>query len=167
MVYKQIKIDITQKQVAQALAGKPIRFTKAQLGKGHPISLHPANRSIVEKAVLAGRGCCLTISPGEIHATNEDMGGNGIFGDIWKGLKSAYKWTKKNVIDTPIYQATVKPLVRKAVDFGATALSGLAPEAAPFINMAKEELGKKTGAFGVRNKANRVARLKAAGLYLS
>lgn len=167
MVYKQVKIDITKPQVAKALAGKPIRFTKAQLGKGHPISLHPANVSIVEKAVLAGRGCCLTISPGEIHATNEDMGGNGIFGDIWKGLKSGYSWAKKNIIDTPIYQQTVKPLVRKAVDTGVLALSAAVPEAAPFAKMAADQLGQKTGAFGVRNKAQRVARLKAAGLYLS
>lgn len=168
MVYKPTKIDITVKQLEQALGGKSIRLSANQLGKGPTmISLHPANRSIVEKAALKGRGAVITLSPGELMATHEDCGGQGLFGDIWKGLKSGYKWTKKNIIDTPIYQQTVKPLVRKAVDMGATALSGFAPEATPFINAAKEELGKKTGAFGVRNKANRVARLKAAGLYLS
>lgn len=170
MVYKPTRIDITAKQIQQALKGKPIRFTSEQLNKGKSyISLHPANRTIVEKSVLKGKGCCITLAPGELLATHEDMGGEGIFGDIWKGLKSGYKWAKKNVIDTDIYQKAVKPLVRKAVDTGISALSGMAPDAAPFLNMAKEELGKKTGAFGVkgRTKASRVAQLKACGLYLS
>ena len=169
MVYKQTKIDITRAQLSKALQGKPVRFTKEQFGKGTSmLSLHPANRKIVERAAMKGTGCVLTLSPGELLATYEDMSGYGLFQDILKGLNSGYKWTKKNIIDTPIYQATVKPLVRKAVDLGANALSGFVPEAAPFVNMAKEELGKKTGAFGLRRtKAQRHKLLMGKGLYLS
>jgi len=169
MVYKQIKINITRDQLSKALNGKPVRFSASQIGNGpNYLSLHPANVKIVEKSAMKGSGCCLTLAPGELMATAEDMGGEGIFSDIWKGLKSGYKWAKKNIIDTPIYQSTLKPLVRGAVDTGATALSAFAPQFAPVIHAAKNEIGKKTGAFGMRKtKAQKRALLQGKGLYLS
>lgn len=101
MVYKQIKINITRPQLQKALNGKPVQFNASQIGSGsNYLSLHPANVKIVEKAAMKGSGCVVHLAPGELMATAEDMEGNGIFGDIWKGLKTGYKWTKKNVIDT-------------------------------------------------------------------
>jgi hypothetical protein len=170
MVYKQVKVNITKPQLYKALNGKPVRFSANQIGVGeHYLSLHPANVKLVEKAALKGKGVVINISEGELLSTCEDMQGKGFFGDIWKGLKSAYNWTKKHIIDTPIYQSTVKPLVRGLVDTGATALSAYVPQAAPAIMMAKNELGKQTGAFGLKKgtKAQKKAILQAKGLYLS
>jgi hypothetical protein len=170
MVYKQIKIDITRPQLQKALNGKPVQFSASQIGSGsNYLSLHPANVKLVEKAVMKGTGVVLNIAPGELMATAEDMKGEGIFGDIWKGLKSGYKWVKKNIIDTPLYQNTIKPLVRQAVNTGATALKGMAPQLAPAIDVGVEQIGKKTGAFGVpkRSKTQKKAMLEARGLYLS
>lgn len=169
MVYKQIKINITREQLQKAIKGKPVSFKKEQIGSGTSyLSLHPANVKIVEKSVMKGTGCVLHLAPGELLATHEDMNGEGIFGDIWKGLKSGYKWVKNNIVDTPLYQQTIKPLVRKAVDLGANALSGFAPELSPAIQMAKNEIGNRTGAFGIRKtKTQKKAMLQARGLYLS
>jgi hypothetical protein len=172
MTYKQIKINITKEQLKKALNGKPVQFKASQLGVGDSyLSLHPANVQKVEKSVMAGRGCCLNLSEGELLSTAEDMGGEGLFGDIWKGLKSGYKWTKKNVIDTPLYQEIVKPLVRGAVDIGETALTTALPSSKSFVRGIKDKISKETGAFGVKGvrktKAQKKALLAGKGLYLS
>lgn len=172
MVYKQLKINITRAQLQKALNGKPIQLSHSQLGEGQSyLSLHPANVKIVEKAAMKGKGCIIHMSPGELMSTAEDMGGEGIFGDIWKGLKSGYKWVKKNVIDSEIYQKALKPLVRQAVNAGSQALKGIAPQLAPAIDMGVAEIGKQTGAFGVKrgqkSKAQKKQILQAKGLYLS
>jgi len=175
MVYKQIKIDITRPQLYKAMKGKPIQISSAQIGRGNSyLSLHPANAKLVEKAVMKGSGCVLNLTEGELMATAEDMGGEGIFGDIWKGLKSGYKWAKKNVIDTPLYQQTLRPVVRGAINTGANMLKGVAPQLAPAIDMGIDQLGRHTGAFGLpptrktrMNKAKKYETLKARGLYLS
>jgi len=170
MVYKQVRINITKKQLDQALNGRPIRLLPGQLGVGQiALSLHPANVRIIEKAVLKGKGCNLHLSEGELLSTAEDMmgmEGEGLFGDIFKGLKSGYSWVKKNIIDSDIYQKGLKPIVRGAVDQGVSALSGQFPQLGIPLQMAKEELSKKTGAFGVK-KVSRKKRLEGKGLYLS
>lgn len=175
MVYKQTKINITQAQLNKALNGKPIKIGKDQIGSGSVyLSLHPANRKIVEKASLKGSGCCLNLSEGELLASAEDMEGQGIFGDIWKGLKSGYKWAKKNIIDTPIYQKAIKPVVRELVQKGVQMAKTVAPsQLGSTIDKGVDLLGKETGAFGIkgkkggRTKAQRKALLQAKGLYLS
>lgn len=169
MVYKQIKINITHDQLRKALNGKPVSFKKEQLGVGnHYLSLHPANVKVVEKAAMKGTGCVLQLAPGELLATHDDMGGEGIFGDIWKGLKSGYSWAKKNVIDTPMYQQNIKPIVRGLVDQGVAMASQYNPNAGKFAALARDKLSKETGAFGVRkSKTQKKALLQAKGLYLS
>lgn len=169
MVYKQIKINITHDQLRKALNGKPVSFKKEQLGVGnHYLSLHPTNVKVVEKAAMKGTGCVLHLAPGELLATHEDMKGEGIFGDIWKGLKSGYNWTKKNVIDTDFYQKNIRPIARQAVDTGISALASYAPQAIPLATLARDKLSKETGAFGLRkSKTQKKALLQAKGLYLS
>lgn len=167
MVYKQVRINITKKQLNQALNGKPIRLLSSQIGNGDiALSLHPANIRIIEKAVLKGKGCNLHLSEGELLSSAEDMNGEGLFGDIFKGLKSGYSWVKKNIIDSDIYQKALKPIVRRAVDTGLNVVKGSAPELGTAIDMARDQIGSKTGAFGVK-RVCRKKRLAGSGLYLS
>jgi len=171
MTYKQIKINITKEQLTKALKGQPIQFKASQLGVGNTyLSLHPANIKIVEKSALRGKGCILNIAPGELLATAEDneMSGNGLFGDIWSGLKSGYKFVKKNVIDTPIYQEAIRPLVRQGVNVATSAAKAFVPGLSKPIDALTEEISRKTGAFGVKHtKQKRKELLQARGLYLS
>lgn len=148
MVYKPARIDFTDAQIRKAVQGKPVRIAANQIGKGSKVVLlHPVQHRVVSKAGMAGRGCTVELSPGEILSTVEsDMDGTGFFGDIWKGLKSGYNWVKKNVIDTDIYQKTIKPLVKQ----GVSTLSGMVPaEYRPISDALVGEIGKQTGAFGV------------------
>lgn len=174
MPYKQVKINITRQQLAKALAGKPVRFSASQLGSGDSyLSLHPANVKLVERSAMKGSGCVLDLSEGELMATAEDMNGSGIFGDIWKGLKSGYKWVKKNVVDSDFYQKNVRPLAREAVELGKNAAKAYLnnPAANKLIDAASDKLSQETGAFGLkgkkRTKAQRKALLAGKGLYLS
>ena len=169
MTYKQIKINITKDQLHKALNGKSVSFKKDQLGVGnHYLSLHPTNVKVVERAAMKGTGCILHLSSGELLSTAEDMKGEGIFGDIFKGPKSGYKWAKKNVIDTDVYQQNIKPIVRGLVDQGVAMASAYNPNAGKFAALARDKIGKETGAFGVRRtKAQKKALLQGKGLYLS
>jgi hypothetical protein len=170
-MYKQIKINITKAQLDNALKGKPVRFNAEQIGQGPSyLSLHPSNVKIVEKAAMRGKGCTIPLSAGELMATAEDMGGQGIFGDIWKGLKSGYKWVKKNVIDSDIYQKGLKPIVKGLVDQGVNIASQAYPQAAPVLKLASDKIGKETSAFGLRSrmtKSKKIEMLRGKGLYLS
>jgi hypothetical protein len=122
MVYKQVKINITKAQLDKALKGKPVQFSANQIGSGSLyLSLHPANIKIVEKAAMRGSGCIMHLAPGELMATAEDMNGEGIFGDIFKGLKSGYSWVKKNIVDSDFYQKNLRPIAKQAVEMGKNA----------------------------------------------
>lgn len=171
MPYKQVRINITRPQLQKALMGKPVQFNNGQLGNGDSyLSLHPANVKLVSKAAMKGTGCVIDLSEGELLATAEDMEGNGIFGDIWKGLKSGYKWAKKNIIDTDIYQKGLKPIVRGFVNTGAAAAKNFVPELGTAIDLATNEIGKQTGAFGAgrrKTKSQKKEMLIASGLFLS
>ena len=155
MVYKRIKIDITEAQARKALAGKPVRLTANQIGKGHAVSLHPANAKIVERAALKGSGCNIHLSHGELADTCQQMDGSGFWGDLWGGIKKVWKVLK----DTGA--------ASKLVDMGSTALSGFAPEFAPAISAGRSLLKSTTGVGIRRTKAQRQELLRGKGLYLS
>ena len=155
MVYKRIKIDITEAQARKALAGKPVRLTANQIGKGHAVSLHPANAKIVERAALKGSGCNIHLSHGELADTCQQMDGSGFWGDLWGGIKKVWKVLK----DTGA--------ASKLVDMGSTALSGFAPEFAPAISAGRNLLRSTTGVGIRRTKAQRQELLRGKGLYLS
>jgi len=171
MVYKQVKINITKAQLDKALKGKPVQFSANQIGSGSSyLSLHPANIKIVEKSAMRGTGCILNLSEGELMSTAEDMNGEGIFGDIFKGLKSGYTWVKKNIVDSDFYQKNLRPIAKQAVEMGKNAAKAYLnnPITNNLIDAASNELSKTTGAFGVRmTKAQRKQKLIGAGLYLS
>ena len=154
MVYKRIKIDITEAQARKALAGKPVRLTANQIGKGHAVSLHPANAKIVERAALKGSGCNIHLSHGELADTCGQMNGSGFWGDIWGGIKKVWKVLKDSGAASTL------------ADMGANALGAYTGQ--PAITGAARSLLKTTTGVGVRRtKAQREELLKGRGLYLS
>lgn len=170
MVYKRVKVNITEQQLNKAIAGKPVKFSHSQFGNGNSyLSLHPANVKQVEKSVMKGCGCVITISPGELLATAEDMQGKGFFSNIWKGLKSGYNWVKKNVIDSDIYQHALKPLVKQGINAAVQGANAFVPGASVALQPIADTIGKETGAFGMKRmtKAQKKQVLAGKGLYLS
>lgn len=146
MVYKQVKIDITKKQLEQACKGKPVRFAKDQIGSGsHYLSLHPMNVKVVEKAAMKGTGCVLHMAPGELMQTADAMKGSGFFDSVWSFLKT----NATPLLD--IVQNVAKPLVGEDI-----------------ANAGRDLVRNITGK-GVKKttKASRKAMLQGKGLYMS
>jgi len=154
MVYHRIKIDITEAQARKALAGKPIRLSANQIGKGAALSLHPANAKIVERASLKGSGCNIHLTHGELADTCGHMSGSGFWGDVWSGLKKVWGVLKDSGAASTI------------ADMGAQALGTITGQ--PGLVQAGRTLLKQTTGVGMRRtKAQRQALLVGNGLYLS
>jgi hypothetical protein len=156
MVYLPARLNLTDAQVKKALNGKSFRISKEQIGSGNKIVLlHPSQHRLVSMAQQAGKGCMVHLAPGEIVSTQESsIEGTGFFGDVWDGIKSAYNWTKKNIVETPIYQSVVKPIVKGAIDVASAPF--IAADPTGLLGKAKDAIGKETGAYGLKNKKKRI-----------
>ena len=160
MDYKPAHLDLSKAQAKKLLSGASVRLKPTQIAVGDKVVyLHPAQHRLLTRAKSGSKGYVLEMTAGEILTTVEnDMSGNGIFGDIWKGLKSGYSWVKKNIVDTPIYQSVVKPLVRQGVNVLSGMAKAAAPNASPMIDQVVNTIGDKTQAFGVKKVRHRVSR---------
>lgn len=165
MVYKALKIDLSEKQVMDALKGKRIKVTPAQINTGNTfISLHPANAKKVESAFLKKKGFLLTLSHGELADTAQRMSGSGFWGNVWKVLKKGWNVLKDSGVLTAAADAAVPAL---AAYTGQPGLAG------PGRQLIKSTLG--VGVNGQQmetarkrmTKADRFEMLRGAGIYLS
>lgn len=157
--YKPAKVNLTEAQAKKIIRQEPVRISAGQIGAGDKvILLHPENHAKLSKAKRAGRGVVLYMSAGEVLATVEsDLEGSGIFGNIWRGLKSGYRFVKKNIIDTDLYQGAIKPIVKRGVEYAkgaAKAYTGNSPEGNAAIDAVVGKIGSETGAFGMRAGRN-------------
>lgn len=155
MVYRRIKVNITEAQAKKALAGKPIRIAPSQIGQGTQfVSFHPANAKIIEKAAMKGSGCNIHMTCGELADTAHNMNGAGFWGSLWKGIKKGFNWLKDSGVLTAAADAAVAPLA---------AYTGQ-----PTLVTGARKLLKSTTGVGVKmSKAQRREILKGKGLYLS
>lgn len=166
--YKPAKVNLTEAQAKKIIRQEPVRISAGQIGTGDKvILLHPENHLKLSKAKRAGKGAVLYMSAGEVLATVEsDLAGSGIFGDIWKGLKSGYKWVKKNVVDSDLYQQSIKPLVRRGVKIAegaAKTFTGNSPEGNAAIEGIVGKIGSETGAFGMKGRSEAFAKSNNTG----
>lgn len=142
---EKVHMRLTMPQAKKLLSGGMIQLTPDALAdEQHWLILETPQAKKVHKAKRAGRGVRIRLTPREIEES-----GAGIM-DFFNKLKDAGRWMKEKIIDTPFYQSAVKPLVRSAVDTGLTAIAPKLGIAAPSAKMAVDELGKRTGAFGIR-----------------
>jgi hypothetical protein len=156
--YKPIVIDITEKQLADAINGKSIRITASQLGKGTKVlMLHPLNSKKAERSMLNGKTFMLKLADGELAATYERMinSGGSFFSNLWKGLKRTWGVLKDTGAASQLLDMAVGPA---SVYTGQPALVGA----------VRRGIKDLTGAgVGRMTAAQRKAALKASGLYLS
>jgi hypothetical protein len=121
--------------------------------------LHPLN---VKKVANAKGGVNLVLSPGEMMASahyhkmipnDMEMSGNGIFGDIWEGLKKAGKFLKDTGVASKLADALQAPL---------------AGVVGPQLAAVARQGVKQIGGFGIKRgkKGNGLYLGKGSGLYL-
>ena len=165
MVYKALKIDLTEKQVMMALKGKSFRVKPSQINTGNTyVSLHPANAKKVENAFMKKKGFTLTLSHGELADTAKRMDGSGIWGSVWKFLKKGWNVLKDSGLLTTAADAAVAPLAaytgQPALVAGARKL--LKDTTGVGIIEQKQEAVRKR-----MTKADKYEAMRAAGIYLS
>jgi hypothetical protein len=133
-MYQSFPVNLTEAQIKKLVKGQTVQLAASQLKGGRmQILVHPLTHKKMYKAAMKGTGCRISMG-------DEECRGSG----FWDKLKAF----GKKIVDSPIYQSLVKPLVRGAVDIGAKAI---APRLGNFAAPLKEKLdefGSKTGAFG-------------------
>ena len=116
--------------------------------EGLPVMLKHSKARKVHTAHRNHRGVRLHLDHDEARHTVQH--GGSIWGDIWNGIKTAGNWVKNNVIDTPVYQQAIKPVVRSLVD--STVKPFVDSYTGPLGGQAVDALGSATGAYGLRHK---------------
>ncbi len=164
MVYKALKLNLSEKQIMDALKGKRIKVTPGQINTGNTfISLHPVNAKKVESAYLKKKGFLLTLSHGELAETAQRMDGSGFWGNVWNALKKGWKVLKDSGALTALADAAVAP---------AAAYTG-----SPALVAGARKLLKDTTGVGVAQqqeaarkrmtKNDKFEMLRGAGIYLA
>lgn len=160
MPYHQFRVTLSKEQQSRALRGQAIKITKANLGHGSTILLHPEN---FKKCNKAKNGVTLNLSPGEIMATANfhglmpgdlELTGAGFFNNVWEGIKKVGSWIKDSGVGTAVADALVP-----------VAASVLGPTGA---DVARKVVRGVTGvgAMPARKPARIRRNLQASGLYL-
>jgi hypothetical protein len=130
--YHPVPLTITEKQFRRLRNNHQVQLKHHQIAHGtkhrHHVVVHHTKAKKIHHAAKHNKGVRLGLSKHEM-----EMSGQG-FAEFIQGLKKAGSWIKNNILDSNIYQQTVKPIVHGLVDQG--------------INAASTLVGSKTGPAG-------------------
>ena len=146
----KVKVCLTEKQFRKLKNGHNVQLSHRQLvGQNHHLMLHHETAKKIHHAIRQKKGVRITLTPSEFEASGEGLK------EFWQGLKNGVRFVKDKIIDSPLYQESIRPLAKKGVKF----LTGLAKAVAtPVIgedlaNLAEKGInyvGDKTGAYGLK-----------------
>lgn len=137
----QVGRKIAEQALANMMAGRPARLSKSTVkGSGLPLKLGPQNYMKVVQAKSKGKGCVLCMTPQE-----REMNGEGLK-EIWEKVKQGASWVKDKIVDTPFYQQSIKPIVRKALEQGISMVPN--KTAQDVLTKGLEATSQKWGAWG-------------------
>jgi hypothetical protein len=147
---QKLPLTLTEAQARKLMNKHPIQLKHSQLKPEHMhyLMVHPETHKRAMKSLASGKGLRVALTPEEL-----EMSGAG----FWDLLKKAGqvaanvgRFVKDKIIDSNLYQTSIKPEVRKLVDSGEAAISGVLP--APLAGVSKtliDALGSRTGAYGL------------------
>jgi len=157
MSSEAIPIRLTEKQFKKLHNLQPVRLSGGALGASdamHSIAFHPVQRKKVLKAMKAGKGCTVHLSPHEI-----EQSGDGFKEWVREAARKVGKFYNENL--KPIVAPLLKQGVGKLVDIGAQTVGKRIPGVGAFLEGNKEaiseKIGKMTGAYGLHCPKCRVA----------
>jgi hypothetical protein len=145
-----IQLLLSRPQIRRLAQGKAVQLKHADIH--HPQGVHVALRqrqaTKLHRAHLQGKGARLRIDP-------DQLGASGLLD--W--IKDAGRWIKDKIIDSDVYQKTLRPIAREAVNRGiqtASALAGpFSKEAQQVLQSGANYIGDRTGAFGLKSLGKR------------
>lgn len=147
---QRLNLTLTEPQARKLMNKHPIQLKHNQLQPEHRhyLMLHPETHKRAMKAMASGKGLRLALTPDEL-----EQSGAGFWDLLKKAANVASnvgRFVKDKIIDSNLYQTSIKPEVRKLVDSGEAALQTVLP--APVAGVSKtliDALGSKTGAYGL------------------
>lgn len=146
---EKVHLKLTMPQAKKLMKGGVIQLKPEALrDNSHYLILEKKTATKVKRAKRAGKGCRVQLSPQEMSHCGEGIG--DFFKNAFSKVKEGSKWVKSNVIDTPFYQSSVKPLVRQGVN---AALAMATPELGvltPAAIAAANKFGEYSGAYGLK-----------------
>jgi hypothetical protein len=118
MTYKELEVssDIPASKLKRAFDNGTLSLTSSELrGRGATLHLHPESYAKALKAKNSHKGTRLAITHKEIghpfkHLNGGGIHGGSIFGKIWSGIKSAFKWAKDSGVLSKVADAAIAPL---------------------------------------------------------
>ena len=164
MVYKRIRVNITEKQVLQALKGKTVRILPSQINTGDQfISVHPMNAKKIENAFLKKKGCTIMLTHGELAESAQQMQGKGFWSNVWNAVKKGWKVLKDTGLLTAAADAAVAPLAAYTGSPQGVATGRALLKQTTGIGVAQQvEAARKR-----MTKQDKYDALRGAGIYLS
>lgn len=113
-------------------------------GNGMMLHLEPMNYTKMVRAKMSGKGVSITLSPME-----REMNGEGLK-EVFEKIKEGAKWVKDKIVDTPFYQSTIKPIVRKTLEQGISMIPNATAQ--DVARKGLEATSQKWGAWGMMDK---------------
>jgi hypothetical protein len=116
-MYSEIKIssDVPATKLRRAVKSGILSLTKQELnGSGATLMVHPESAMKIQRAMQAGRGVRVMITPHEIQYPMEALSGGGLHGGsiwskVWGAVKSGFKFAKDSGIQSKLSDAAVAP----------------------------------------------------------
>jgi hypothetical protein len=145
----KIRLRISPAQFRKLQKGLPIQLSHSALwAESHHLFVHPATAKRIARAKDKERGVRIQLSSHELERSGEGL---------LDFFKSAGRFLKDKVIDTPFYQQNIKPVVKTLVKTGVEAaapllaqrLGPLAPDAERILQKGADYVGQKSNAFGL------------------
>lgn len=126
--YHHHAVTLSLPQFHKLRKGFSIQLSHHQLDPSkqhkHRITVHHETHKKIARAIRHRKGVRLSLSPTEFEMSGEGIG--DWFRKIRDGLSTAGSWVKKNIIDSDLYQRSVKPIVHDLVDQGINTAAALA-----------------------------------------
>jgi len=148
--------SISEAQLRKLQRGQPIQLKYDQFKLQTPadsigyVKIHPITHKKVVNSHLKKKGVRIGLTDPELVESGEGIR------SMWNWIKTkaapavvkTAKFVKKNIIDSPLYQSEVKPIVRS----GVNALEGMLPDnvVGKVVKSGIESVGTKTGGFGIK-----------------
>ncbi len=155
--YHKVPLTLTQKQFHRLRLGHQVQLAHEQIAHGrkhrHFIHAHHETAKKVHKAAVHHKGVRIALSPDEFESSMHGGGFMDFLNNIKNGLQNAGNWVKNNVIDTPFYQNTIRPVVHDIVN--STVKPFVGKYTGPLSGVADKAIdavGSASGAYGFHHK---------------
>jgi N-acyl-D-aspartate/D-glutamate deacylase len=146
--FVRIGLTLSGERIRKLMKGQTIQIKPEDMDGEVELVVSGGSIKKLQKARRLGKQVRLMLSPEERDMNLQGGSITDFLKKIGKTTMATAKKIKKEVIDTPLYQEKIKPLVREMVK-QAVKKAPIPSIYEDKVNEYVDKVGKKTGAFGV------------------